>query len=48
MAKYFLDKDINVGDKVVFVQLIGEIIKIIDKTCLISYKITNTCSEKSK
>lgn len=54
MATDFLGKEIKVGDKVVFAQLqyrnllIGEIIRLTDKTALIKHEETNTCGTQTK
>lgn len=50
----FLGREVTVGDKVIFVQkgyrnlMVGEIIKMAEKTALIKHAKTNTCSTETR
>lgn len=54
MAKDFLDNELHVGDKVIFMQknyrnfLIGIISRITPKTLIVEHAKTNVCSESTK
>jgi predicted Mrr-cat superfamily restriction endonuclease len=53
MAKDFLGNDINVGDKVVFMQvnyrglMIGKIVSLSKQKAKLKHEMTNTCSTET-